>query len=378
MKLLAAAGLATSLLAVPASAQETIKIGVSLPITGPVAYGGLQERRGLDLALDEINKAGGVLGKQIELIYEDNQCNPSLGVTVANRLIQDGVPAQIGAQCSSVVLATMPIFQRAEIPLVTGIASNPTISEKAGVGGNPWVFRLNPSDRELAVADVKYLQSSTDIKKIAIMAENTDYGRGGADAFAAAAEANGLEIVSTDYYPIGNPDFSTIITRLKNNGAQAVAVYQAPADNVNFAKQALAQGLNLPMTGKMNFDGDVVSQLIEQGAYDGSSTAYPYSPAVDLPENKAFVDKITAAYGETATYETFAGYEELNILAKAIERAGSTDPSAIRDALTKTEYPSIMGGTVKFDDHNQAHNKAVVIAITKDRKVEVQSVFPTD
>jgi branched-chain amino acid transport system substrate-binding protein len=131
------------------------------------------------------------------------------------------------------------------------------------------------------------------------------------------------------------------------------------------------------MTGKMNFDGDVVSELIAQGAYDDASTAYPYSPAVDLPQNKAFVDKIVAANKETATYETFAGYEELHIVVAAIKAAGSADPAAIRDALAKTSYSSIMGGTVSFDDHNQAHNKAVVIAI-EDRKVVVKSVFPTN
>src|SRR5690606_15261325 len=135
------------------------------------------------------------------------------------------------------------LFQRAEVPLVSSIATNPKISELSGVGGNPWVFRLNPSDRELAVANVNYLASLGTIQKVAIVAESTDYGRGGADAFAEAAKQKGLEVVSTDFHQLAAPDFTTIIARLLNNGAQAVAVYQAHADNANFARQAHAQGL---------------------------------------------------------------------------------------------------------------------------------------
>ena len=370
-------GAAVAAFAFAAQAQDKITIGVSTPITGPVAFGSMQERRGLDLALKEINDAGGVLGKQIELVYEDNQCNPSVSVTVANKLLEQGVPAVLGCQCSSAVLAAMPLFKEAEVPLLSSIATNPKISEQSGVGGNPWVFRLNPSDRELSVANVKYLKSLGNIEKVAIVAENTDYGHGGADAFTAAAEANGLEVVSTDFHALGAPDFTTIITRLRNNGAQAVAIYQAPGDNLNFARQALAQGLDAVMTGKINFDGDVVRELLAQGAYAGASTAYPYSPAVDTPENQAFVKKVTAEYGEEPTYETFAGYEALHVLAAAIERAGSVEPAAIRDGLEATSYASMMGAEVKFDDHDQAHNNAAVVAI-EDGKVVVKNVFPTE
>lgn len=368
---------AIAALAGSAGAQEKIRIGASTPITGPVAYGALQERRGLDLALREINQGGGVLGRQLELVYEDNQCNPSVSVNVTNKLIDGGVPVIIGAQCSSAVLAAMPVLLRAKIPMLSSIATNPKISEQAGAGGNPWVFRLNPSDRELSVANAKYLKSLGNIRKIAILAESTDYGRGGAEAFSTAAKANGLEVVSIDFHQLGAPDFTTVIAKLRNNGAQAVAIYQAPGDNVNFARQALAQGLTATMTGKINFDGDVVAELIRQGAYKGANTSYPYSPAVDTPENKAFASKVMAAYGETSTYETFAGYESLYVLAEAIKRAGRVEPAAIRDELAKTHYRSMMGAVVRFNDHNQAHNNAAVVAI-EDGKVVVKNVFPTE
>lgn len=376
LRKLTLAGLVVCAATLAAHAQERIQIGAAMPITGPVAHGALQEKRGLELALEEINAAGGVLGKPLELLYEDNQCNPSLAVTVTNKLLEAGVPAVLGQQCSSAVLATMSLFQRAQVPLVSSIATNPKISELSGAGGNPWVFRLNPSDRELAVANVNYLASLGAIQKIAIVAESTDYGRGGADAFAEAAKSKGLEVVSTDFHPLGAPDFTTIIARLLNNGTQAVAVYQAHADNANFAKQAHSMGLKAIMTGKLSLDGDTFAELIKQGAYDDAVTAFPYSPAVDTPENKAFAARVLEKYGESATYETFAGYESLHILAQAIEKAGKAEPSAIRDALEKTSYKSMIGATVDFDDHNQAHNNAVIITV-KDRVLGVKDVFPT-
>lgn len=374
--LLSIAAIGLSAFAAPAFAADSITIGVSTPITGPVAYGSLQERRGLELALKEINDSGGVLGKQLALVFEDNQCNPSVSVTVANKLIESGVPAVLGAQCSSAVLASMPIFERAKIPLVSAIATNPTISEKSGVGGNPWIFRLNPSDRELALANVNYLAGLGTIKKIAIVAESTDYGRGGADAFAAAAKAKNLEVVSTDFHPLGAPDFTTIITRLRSSGAQAIALYHSHADTANFVKQGRALGLTASLTGKMNFSGTAVGELVKGGALDKAVTSYPYSAEVDTPKNKDFVKKIQVTYNETATYETFAGYEAMHVLADAIKRAGSISPEAIREALKRTKLDSMMGAAIEFDDHNQAHNNAVIVAVEGDR-VAVKTIYPT-
>ena len=264
-KLATGLGLAAAVMAVSANAQDTIDIGLSTPLTGPVAFGSLHERRGVELAVEEINAAGGVLGKPLNVIIEDNQCNPGVSVTVANKLIDQGVVAAMGMQCSSAVLAAMSLFKEAEVPLVTSIASSPEISARSGIGGNEWVFRTNPSDKELAAANVNYLNSLEDVKTIAIIAETTDYGRGGVDAFTAAAEAKGLEIISTDFHPIGAADFTTIIARLKNSKPDAVALYNSVTDIANFGKQAQAQGLKTIMTGKLSFGSEALQALLKAG-----------------------------------------------------------------------------------------------------------------
>ena len=373
---LAALALAAAISFGSAKAQEEILIGVSTPVTGPVAYGSEHELRGVKLAVEEINANGGVLGKPIKLSIEDNQCNPSVSVTATTKLIDQGVVAVLGAQCSSAVLAAMPVFMKAEVPLVSGIATNPAISEKSGVGGNPWIFRLNPSDKELAAANINYLASLGTIDKVAVVAESTDYGRGGATAFSDAATKKGIEVVSVDYHQPGVPDFTTILTRLRNNGVQAIALYHSKADTANFVRQGQAQGLNAILTGKLSFGGETTEKLLASGAFDQALTGFPYSPEIDTPANNAFVEKITAKYGETAQYESFAGYEATYVLAEAIERAGTTDSSAIRDALTETSYQSVMGGTIEFDDHNQAHNNAVISRVDGDT-VKVVDVFAT-
>src|ERR1700733_15953660 len=157
-------------LATSAPAQ-TILIGLSSPITGPAATAAMWERWGVDLAVDEVNGAGGLLGRKIEILQLDNRCNPSEAVNVANKLIEAKVVAIVGAHCSSATLATMPLIAAAKIPLIDGIASSPKITELSGVGGNEWTFRINPSDDDMMEALGLYLSQSSKIRRVAVLGE---------------------------------------------------------------------------------------------------------------------------------------------------------------------------------------------------------------
>src|ERR1700726_3811454 len=150
------AAVASLVAASPAVAQN-ILIGLSTPVTGPAAVASEWERWGVDLAVEEINGAGGLLGRKVEVMTLDNKCNPSEGVNVANKLIEAKVLAIIGAHCSSVHLAVMPIIKQAKVPMITGIASNPQITALSGVGGNEFAFRISPSDQSMMDALGKYL-----------------------------------------------------------------------------------------------------------------------------------------------------------------------------------------------------------------------------
>ena len=206
-------GLAVSALALtqlPAAAQtkvtnegisaSEIVIGTHQDLSGPIKVWGVPVSNGMKMAVEEINAAGGLLGgRKIELMVLDNKCNPSEAVNVANKLVEAKVVAIEGAHCSSAHLASMKIVADAKIPMVTGIASNPQITALAGPGRNEYSFRISPSDSAMMDALGIYLGNKKQWKTVAIVGEDTDFGRGGADAFKAVAEKAGVQVVSTDF-----------------------------------------------------------------------------------------------------------------------------------------------------------------------------------
>ena len=357
-------------LALPVAANaQPIVIGASVPDTGPAAAPALWQRWGFQIALDEVNAAGGVLGKKVELLAYDNRCNPSEAVNAANKLIEAKVVAILGAHCSSATLATMPLIAAAKVPMVEGIASSPKITELSGVGGNEWTFRINPSDDDMMEALGLYLSQNSKIRRVAVLGEDTDFGRGGAAAFAAVAKKDGLEVISTDFHPQGYPDFTSLLTRIQQSRPDAIALFQLAGDQLNFLRNAMQLGVRIPYVGRFDPGGNNL-QIAQAGGMDGSITAWTYSYLVDAPANKAFVAEVEKRHNTTPVLQTWAGYDAMRLLLKAIAEAGSTEPTAIRDAIKKIQFTNVMGAPVKFDDHNQA-GKLVLIEGIADRKLSI-------
>jgi branched-chain amino acid transport system substrate-binding protein len=349
-----AAAIALSL-ALPLAAQaQNIVIGASVPDTGPAAAPATWQRWGFEIALDEVNAAGGVLGKKVELLAYDNRCNPSEAVNVANKLIEAKVVAILGAHCSSATLATMPLIATAKVPFVEGIASSPKITELSGSGGNDWSFRINPSDDDMMQALGLYLKDQgAKFKRIAVLGEDSDFGRGGAAAFASVAKKNGIEIISTDFHPQSYPDFTALLTRMQQSHPDGIALFQLAGDQINFLRNAMQLGVRIPYIGRFD-PGGSNAQIIKAGGMEGSITAWTYSDLVDTPSNKVFAAEVEKRHHSTPVLQTWAGYDTMRIVLQAIKDAGSTDPVAIRDALKKIQFTNVMGAPVKFDDHNQA------------------------
>jgi branched-chain amino acid transport system substrate-binding protein len=351
---------------------DSILIGFSAPDTGPAAAAAMWQRWGVEIARDEINAAGGVLGKQIEIVSLDNRCNPSEAVNVANRLVEAKVTAIIGAHCSSATLATMPIIAEAKIPMVEGVATSPKITELSGVGGNDWTFRINPSDQDMMVALGKYLQQDTKIKRVAVIGEDTDFGRGGAAAFADVAKGAGIQIISTDFHPQNQPEFTSLLTRVQQSKPDAIALFQLSGDQINFLRNAMQLQVRIPYTGRFDPYGRN-TPIIEAGGMEGSITAWPYSHEIDHSANKNLVAKTQERYKSIPYLQTWAGYDSLRLIAKAIGAAGSTDTTKVRDAIKHTDFVSAMGKPISFDDHDQG-GKIVVIEKVDHRKVHVESL----
>ena len=339
--------------AAPAMAQPIV-IGVSTAQTGPAAVAAEWELWGVNLAVEEINAAGGVLGRKLEILVMDNKCNPSEAVNVANKLVEAKVVAIEGSHCSSAHLASMKIIQDAKIPMITGIASNPQITTLSGKGGNDYAFRISASDAGMMQALGIYLADKKPFKTVAIVAEDSDFGRGGSDAFKAAVVTKaGLEVVSTDIHPQNAPDFTSILTRLQQRRPDAIATFQLGGDSLNFLRQAMQIGVRIPFTGRIELGGRN-TPIIEAGGLEKSVSAWQYSPYAESASNKAFAEKIRAKYKSEPYLQTWAGYDSIRVLAQAIKDAGSTDGSKIKDAIKAMSFTNVMGKTVKFDEYNQA------------------------
>ncbi|MGN6462511.1 MAG: ABC transporter substrate-binding protein [Pseudolabrys sp.] len=344
------------LLAVGAQAQETVKIGLIQPLTGSVAYNGTTDVNGSKLALDEINAKGGVLGKKLELVIEDGQCKPANSVNAAEKLIQrDKVAALSGAFCSSATLAVMPVAANYKSPLVTGVSSSAELTEK----GNRWFFRATETDALLAKSFAKILFDQLKLRKVAYIGVNDDWGRGGVAEFEKQMTALGATTVMKEYFEHGTSDFYTILTKLKASGADGAFVAAETQDGSIFVKQKAEFGLQLKVFGVGSWATADFMKLTGASS-EGIYAAVPYASTMDTPKNKAFVEAYTARYKEAPGKYSAAGYNAINILAAAINRAGSTDAEKIREALTKTDYEG-PNGKFKFDAKGQASGFSVVL-----------------
>jgi branched-chain amino acid transport system substrate-binding protein len=353
-------------MAATAAAQDPIRLGASLPMTGTAAMFGQHSKWGMELAMTEINAAGGVLGRKLAATVEDNRCNPAEAAKVATKLIdQDKAPMILGALCSSATLATMPLVARAQVPLVVDNSTAPSIAEQSGVGGNTWIFKTNPSDDTMAQAMVEHLKTEG-VKRLAFIAEDTDYGRGGVQAFVAAATKAGMTPLAPEFFPQGTPDFSILLTKIEALKPDRIVGYFLRGDSDNMMRQVEAMDLRIPFTGRIDLHSvsmAVSPAFLKKGGLDNTSAINPYQPDWDEPKNLAFVAKFKAAFGQAPLQMGLYSYEATLIMTDAIKRAGSLEAPKLRDALKATKFPSMLGATYEFDDHNLAHNNAIIQAI---------------
>ncbi len=349
----------------PASAQsaDPVRIAATFPLTGNAAAFGQVARNGAELAVEQVNAAGGVLGRQIVLDVQDNRCNPTEAVKLVTQMLSDSnYAALFDGLCSSVILATMPVVQRTEIPYMVATGSATAISEQSGVGGNIWTFKFNPTDLSMATAMVKWLDEKGMVDKLAFLGEDTDFGRSGADGFTQALDGIGKKLQSQDYYQQGTADFSAVLTKLKATQPSVIALYGLSGDQQNIINQMATFGLKVPLTGRLQTNV-MPQQALTSGFLDGTTSVQPYSSELDTPENKKFVSQFKDKYGTEPDSIAYSAFEAMHTLLDAINRAGSTDRTAIREALKSTSYPSMLGGNVEFDQNNLAHNYAVILLI---------------
>ena len=371
MALMALSGLAT-LPAAHAQTGDTFKIGIISPMSGPNARYGAFANKGAALAAKEINAAGGVLGKKIELVSGDSQCVPSEGVAATQRMISlDKTPVIIGDVCSSVTLAMQPLVEESKVLLVNAASSNPDITYRAGVGGFKWTFRNYPTDEVRAATVLEYSVKTKGYKKFAVLSVDSDYGRG-AIKFTKRylPKYEGTEILSEDYYKDSETDFRSVLSKIRRAGAQAIILYGQADTTPIIARQMLELGLagkvGLVGNGEFNTKSTIASA---PKVMNGAVEAAAWLPEVQAPRSLRFVEEYKKANGgELPNVHAYTHYDTLFLLAKVIADVKSLKGEDIRNGLASVKYDSPMG-MVSFDDHNQAVLPMVLLEVADDKPV---------
>jgi branched-chain amino acid transport system substrate-binding protein len=374
MKLASRLLLTLVVLALALRAQDTIKIGEYASLTGKEASFGQQSHKGLTLAIEELNAAGGVLGKKLELITEDNQTKPGESATAVKKLIsRDKVVALIGEVASSRSLEAAPIAQAAKIPMIAPAATNPKVTQT----GN-YIFRVCFIDPFQGTVMAKFAQTDLKAKKVAVLSSVSNaYSVGLAKFFKETFTANGGIIVSEKNFSEGDKDFRAQLTAVKAAGADAVFVPSYYTEAALIARQARDLGLNVPFFGG---DGWVADQLLEIGgeALNGCYYSTHFSPENQDPVVQAFVKKFKARWGANENPDAFAalGYDAAYVLVDAIKRAGSTEGPKLRNALAATKNFSGVTGVTNIDANRDASKPAAIIAIKNGKLEFLKTVAP--
>ncbi len=342
---LAAFIMAAGMQAAPA---QSIKIGVFGPLTGDAAAMGSSEKEAVELAVKEKNDAGGIRGKKIEVIYGDDAGKPEEAVNVAKRLIsRDEALITVGSISSPASLAASQISRQSETAqiVVSGTAQRITTQ------GNKWVFRSPVPDTKL-VADLANFvhEKFPNLKKFAFLYVNDDFGRGGFEAFKAAGQKYGFEIVADERYTRGDIDFTAQLGRIKASPAQALVEWSRYTEGALIAKQYVQTGMDLVRFGS---DGVASPKYIELGgpAVDGVyfTTHFSVATGADIPAAKVFIGKYQKAYGRVPDAYAAEAYDAITLALLAVEKAGKEDRAAIRDALAGISFESVRG-PFKFDE----------------------------
>lgn len=349
-----------------AASSDTIKIGINYELSGPVATYGQASLDGIKMAMEEINAAGGIKGKKIELKEYDNKSEPAEATTLATKLMtSDKVVAVLGPATSGNFKATIPIATKDKVPVISGSATadDVTVDDK---GVKEYAFRtcFNDSFQGNAMANFasKKLNKT---KAVMIVDSSSDYSKGLAENFKKTFTANGGTIVGEEAYVTKDTEFNPILTRIKNQDFDVIYLPGYYNEAGKIIKQARALQITAPVLGGDGFDSPV---LLEQAGATALNDVYftnHYSSLDQDPKVVKFIADFKAKYNSEPNAFHALGYDTMKFLADAIGRASAVDGESIKTALAETKDFSAVTGTFSVDgNHNPV--KAIVVIGLKD------------
>ncbi|WP_407527636.1 ABC transporter substrate-binding protein [Methylobacterium oryzisoli] len=368
--MMAAAMLAGAVAGANAQDKTPVKLGAIEILTGPNSRYGIAIQRGFDLALADINKAGGVLGgRPLALAYEDSAGSKEQALNAARKLIgRDRVPLILGPTLSNEMFAAGPIANERKVPIV---GTSTTANGITAIG--PYVFRTAMPESDVIPVTLKTAQSKFGIKRVAVMYGNDDaFTKSAYDVMKATLEKLGIQVLTTETFGSKDTDFSAQLTKIKalNPDAIVLSALVEAASGIALQSRQLGidpkvfviggNGLNSPKLGE-----------IAGAAADGTIVGSPWFIGKKDPANQAFVSAFREKYGDSPDQFAAQAYDTLFIVAKAIDAAGAPDSEKIRDALIKVKHTGVMGPFSFSESRDPADTSGVVVLTMKGGKFQL-------
>ncbi|MGQ0584571.1 MAG: branched-chain amino acid ABC transporter substrate-binding protein [Reyranella sp.] len=357
---------AIALMATPALAQ--IKIGTAGPMTGSNAAFGEQLKRGAEMAVQDINAAGGVNGQKLQLIIGDDACDPKQATAVANKMVSDKVAFVAGHFCSGSSIPASDIYKEGKILQITPASTNPRLTDDAATKGNTTVFRTCGRDDVQGATVGAYINKFHKGAKVAILQDKSPYGKGVADETKKALNKFGIRETMYEAYNDTDKDFSALINKMKQAKIDIIVLGGYHTAGALIIKQAREQGLAAQMMG---FDSLETAEFAQLGGAATNGVLMSFPPkAEDDPKNAALVKKFLDAKYTPEGYTLFS-YAAVKVWADAANKAKSIDAAAVAAALRGGKYDSAVGA-LEFDAKGDIKNAVYDIYVWKDGKS-----FPT-
>ncbi len=355
------------------AAQAQIKIALIQELSGAGATAGTNFKNGAELAIKEINAAGGILGNQIQASVNDTQSNPGVAKGLATKAVDDGVFAVFGPTFSGSMIVSMAETRRAEVPNFTG-AEAAAITQQ----NNPYVFRTSFTQTTSMPKVARYIANNLKAKNVAVIYVNNDFGKGGRDAFNKAAAEAGLKVVADISTESGQVDFSAPVLKAKQSNADAVFVYSNEEESARALRELRKQGWSKPIVGETTLTGQKVIDLAGEAA-NGALAHVGLTVDAPSPTMRAFRAKFEKQYKYVSDHNGIKGYTSIYMLKAGIEKAGKLDRVAVAKALhglhiSAAKEPGVILD-VTIDNNGDLDRESYIIEV-KGGKQEVKEVLP--
>ena len=343
--------------------EQVIKIGANMDLSGGGSTFGTSVLNGVKMAVEEVNAAGGINGKQIKLFVEDNKTEPAEAANTTKKLIeQDQVDLIIGAVTSGCTLSSAPIAQASGVPMITPTSTNPQVTETGD-----YIFRSCFIDPLQGTAMAKFAAEKLKAKTAVIMGDVTsDYSKGLTEVFKKDFEAAGGKVLSVESFAQKDTDFNAQLTKIKAEKPDVIFLPAYYTEVGLILKQARQQGIDQPFIGTDGWDSPKLVEIAGNATNNGYFTNH-YATDDQDPVIQGFIKKYKDKYNQVPDAFATLGYEATLIAVKALEKAGSTDKKAVRDAMAATKDVPGITGKISLDA-NRNPIKAVTIIEMKDGK----------